>query len=148
MKKLLFVIAIFTVFSCSKVKDKAGETIDSGAQVVGKTATDIVNNIDKGISEGMALNIQMSDALKKAGLSFGKYYVRNDSLGNENTISMYLITDKELDADLHLKLFDKKGVEMGRTEKHISQKKGQAAYHDFVFDEKIEFESKSKLIIE
>ncbi len=149
MKKLISVaVCVVCVLSCSKIKDKAGAAIDSGAQTVGKTATDVVNNIDKGISEGTAIDIRLSDALKKDGLSYGKYYIRQNDEGKENTISMYLITDKDFDRELHLKLFDKAGVEMGRTVKKVTQKAGNAAYNDFVFDDKIEFESKSKLIIE
>ena len=149
MKKLVFLFAIAcAVSSCEKVKEKAGETIDSGAKVVGKTASDVVNSIDKGITESASLDIQLSEDLKKSGLSFGKYYFRNNDQGDENMISLYLITDKDFNRDLSLKLFDKKGVEMGRTSLKVAQKKGRAGYFDFVFDPKIEFEYQGKLIIE
>ncbi|CAM3464434.1 hypothetical protein FLLO111716_12245 [Flavobacterium longum] len=148
MKKVVFVGILGLVFSCERVKEKASGAIDSGAQAVGRTASDVVNNIDKGISESAALNIELSDDLKKDGLSFGKYYFSHDKEGHENILSLYLITDKDFSKDLSLKLFDKKGVEMGRTSLKVSQKKGQAAYHDFVFDPKIRFEYQGKLIIE
>ena len=148
MKRIVSVVLLAALFSCERVKEKASGAIDSGAQAVGRTASDVVNNIDKGISESSSLNIELSEGLKKDGLSFGKYYFGHDKEGHENIISLYLITDQDLSRDLSLKLFDKKGVEMGRTSLKISQKKGQAAYHDFVFDPKIKFEYQGKLIIE
>lgn len=148
MKKILVFIGLVTLFSCENVKEKASGAIDSGAQAVGRTASDVVNNIDKGITESSSLHIELSESLKKEGLSFGKYYFSHDKEGHENIISLYLITDQDFTRDLSLKLFDKKGVEMGRTSLKISQKKGQAAYHDFVFDPKIRFEYQGKLIIE
>lgn len=161
MKKMVFALAavVFGFLSCERVKEKAndaidagaekvGSAIDSGAQAVGKTATDVVNNIDIGITKSSKVDIQLSDELKKSGLSFGKYYVRNDQDGNENTLSLYLISDQNIDRELSAKLFDKKGVEMGRTKLRLKQAKGDAAYRDFVFDPKISFEYQSKLVIE
>lgn len=148
MKKVVFAGMLALLFSCERVKEKASGAIDSGAQAVGRTASDVVNNIDKGITESSSLDIELSDDLKKEGLSFGKYYFGHDKEGHENILSLYLITDSDFSRDLSLKLFDKKGVEMGRTSLKISQKKGQAAYHDFVFDPKIRFEYQGKLIIE
>jgi len=160
MKNVVLALAIvLALVSCERVKEKANDAIDSGAQkvesvidsgaqAVGKTATDVVNSIDKGITKSSKLNITLSDDLKNSGLSSGKYYFRNGAEGNENVVSLYLITDKPIDRELHAKLFDKKGVEMGRAKLSIKQKPGDAAYHDFVFDPKIVFEYQSKLVIE
>ena len=142
------IIGLLSYTSCEQVKNKAGETIDAGAKSVGKTATDIVNSIDKGITEATAIDIEVSETLKKKGFSFGKYYVRKDAAGNENTLSLYIITESDFSQNLRLKLYDKKGVEMGRLQKNITQKSGDAKYHEFVFDDNIAFENKSKLTIE
>lgn len=149
MKKILLASALaMALFSCEKVKDTASGAVNSGAQAVGRTASDVVNNIDKGISESAKIDIQLSEDLKKSGLSFGKYYFRNGAEGNENILSLYLITDQNTDRELYAKLFDKKGVEMGRARLRVRQSKGDAAYHDLVFDLKIVFEYQSKLVIE
>jgi hypothetical protein len=149
MKKIVLISAFAMAFlSCERVKDTASGAVKSGAQVVGRTASDVVNNIDKGISESSAVHIKLSDDLKKNGLTYGKSYFRKDSTGAENIISLYLITDQDIDRELNAKLFDKNGVEMGRAKLRVNQKKGDAAYHDFVFDPKITFEYQSKLIIE
>ncbi len=145
---IVVVFSFFSLTSCEQVKNKAGETIDAGAKSVGKTATDIVNSIDKGITEAAAIDIQVSEELKNRGFSFGKYYIRKDPSGNENTLSLYIITESNFSQNLRLKLYDKKGVEMGRLQKTITQKKGDAKYHEFVFDDNIAFENKSKLTIE
>ena len=141
-------MAALVAFSCGKVSEKAGETIGSGAQKVGKTATDIVNSIDKGISESAGLTITLSDRLRKEGLSFGKYYIRENNEGKDNTISLYLISDKDFNGPLQVRLYDKKGVEMGRLEKPFQQKAGAASYADFVFDDNIEIENQSTVTIE
>jgi hypothetical protein len=158
MKKIFLALTFAVTFlcfagslalmSCERVKDTASGAVKSGAQVVGRTASDVVNNIDKGISESSSVKIHLSDDLKKSGLTFGKSYFRVDSTGTENVISLYLISDQDIDRMLSAKLFDKKGVEMGRAKLQLKQKKGDAAYHDFVFDPKIVFEYQSKLVIE
>ncbi len=145
---ILAIIALLCLTSCEQVKSKAGETIDAGAKSVGKTATDIVNSIDKGITEATAINIEVSEALKNKGFSYGKYYIRKNESGNENTLALYIITESDFSQNLRLKLYDKKGVEMGRLQKKIVQKNGDAQYHEFAFDDNIAFENKSKLTIE
>lgn len=160
MKKVFVgLMSLISIASCQHIEDKAnkaidsgkqavGKAIDSGAQAVGKTATDVVNNIDIGITKSSKVDIQLSDQLKKSGLSVGKYYFRKDKDGNENILSIYLISDQNIDRTLSAKLFDKNNLEMGRSRLRIKQPKGDAAYHDFVFDPKISFEYQSKLIVE
>ncbi len=144
--KYLLILLVFAI-SCSRVSEKVEDKLDSGAEKVGKTATDLVNSIDKGIMKGSAISIAISDDLKKNGLSSGKYYI-SDKGGSENMISIYLISDNNIDRTLKLKLFDKNGLEMGRLQKNIKQQAGQAGYHDFIFDARVSFEDKSKLVIE
>ena len=148
MKLLLAIVAVFAALSCEKVKETATGAVNTGAQAVGRTASDVVNNIDRGISESLSIDIQFSDELKRAGLTSGKYYTNTDASGNENIISIYLISSADIDRALFAKLYDKKGLEMGRTKVRVKQAKGDAGYHDFIFDPKIRFEYQSKLIIE
>jgi|SRR5690606_21488843 len=149
MKKIVLALAVLAaLFSCDTVVEKTGNVIDSGSQAVGKTATDIVNNIDKGISKGAAINIELSQDLTKKGVAFGKYYVRSGVENNSNVLSLYLITDDNFNGSLKAKLYDKKGVEMGRTSLKVTQKKGDAGYWDFTFDPKADIENQSKLTIE
>ena len=149
MKKIVLLSAlVMAIVACERVKDTASGAVNSGAQAVGRTASDVVNNIDKGISESAKIDIRLSEDLNKNGLTFGKYYFRNGAEGNENVLSLYLISDQDIDRELYAKLFDKNGVEMGRAKLKIQQGKGDAAYYDFVFDPKIFFEYQSKLIIE
>jgi len=158
-KAFVGLLSVILVVSCQHIEDKAnkaidsgaqavGNAIDSGAQAVGKTATDVVNNIDIGITKSSKVDIRLSEDLKKSGLSSGKYYVRKDDEGNENVLSVYLISDKNIERQLSAKLFDKNEVEMGRAKLMLKQAKGDAGYHDFVFDPKISFEYQSKLVIE
>ncbi|MDI1256846.1 MAG: hypothetical protein PSV16_12190 [Flavobacterium sp.] len=135
-------------FSCNRVADKAKEKIDSGAETVGRTTSDVVTSFGKGISDANKVTIALSAELKEKGLSFGKYYLSQNTLGKENTISIYFIADKNIDQPVHLKLFDKSGVEMGRLQQNIKLIQGTAAYYEFVFDAHVEFELKSKITID
>lgn len=148
MTRIFLLCCFLAMFSCERLKDSATGAVNSGAQAVGKTASDVVNNIEKGISESAAVEVVFSKSLKDAGLSSGKYYIRSNEEGNENTISLYLISEKKIDREVRAKLFDKKGVEMGRTRTTIAIAEGEAGYYDFVFDPKIRIEFQSKLIIE
>jgi len=146
--KLSCILMVSMVFSCNRVADSAKEKIDSGAETVGRTTSDVVTSFGKGISDANKVAIALSPELKQKGLSFGKYYLSENDKGKENTISIYFIADKNIDQPVNLKLFDKSGVEMGRQQQKIKLAQGAAAYYEFVFDEHVEFELKSKITID
>ena len=141
-------LTILMTFSCNRVADKAKEKIDSGAETVGRTTSDVVTSFGKGISDANKVSIALSSELKQKGLRFGKYYISQNEEGKENTISIYFIADKNFDQPVALKLFDKSGVEMGRLQQNVKLAQGAAAYYEFVFDAHVEFELKSKITID
>ena len=150
MKKTIALLIITTlIFACSQVKEKAKETINNGGEVVGKTATEFIDGVTEGVDKTLECQVVLSQDLKDKGLKTGKYLIENDTNNDKkNLLTLYLIFDKDLKKDLSLKVFDKSGLEYGRTKLQVQGKANDARYFRFVFDKQTDIEKKSKIEVE
>jgi hypothetical protein len=150
MKKLqLILISLMVLASCNNVKEKTKETLNEGGEIVGKTATEIVEGIKEGVDKTLECDIQLSQELKDKGIKTGKYTIENDSLGGKNNILvLYLIFEKDFNKAITVKAMDKNGLETGRSKISITAKAGNAGYFDFKFDKRTYIEVKSKIEVE
>lgn len=148
MKKLL-TVALFMVLaiSCNKVKEKTKETINKGGETVGEMATEFTEGVTEGVERNLDCKVVVSDGLKAQGISTGKYHIENDSLGKDNQLVIYIITEKAFKGTLTFKVNDKKGIEFGRQQLQLDAKAGAAGYYDVVFDPRTDIEVKSTIEI-
>ncbi|MFL9843304.1 hypothetical protein [Flavobacterium rhizosphaerae] len=145
-----FTVAIFIaliIMSCNKVKDKTKETLNKGGEAVGEMATEFAEGVSEGVERTLDCNIVISDRLKQKGLDRGKYYIANGEKGNNNKLTIYLITDKPLNDTLTFLVKDKKGLEFGRQQLAVTAKAGEAHYYDVLFNERTNIEVKSTIEI-
>jgi len=151
MKQLITILTLLAVLtiSCNRVKDKTKETINQSGEAVGKTATEFFEGVSEGVDKTLQCEISLSQDLQDKGLSTGKFSIENDTTGgHNNTLTLYLIFDKDFKAPLTVKAFDKSGLEIGRSKIEIENKAGEAGYFDFVFDKRTYIEVRSKILIE
>ena len=150
MKKLILILVIFTLaVACNNVKDKAKEAINKSGEVMGKGATEFAEGVTAGVDKTLECEINVSPKLVQQGIKTGKFLIENDSCGGEhNKLVLYLIFDKDFKANISVKAYDKKGLEVGRTKAFVSAKAGEAKYTDFSFDKRTYIEVKSKLVVE
>ena len=109
---------------------------------VGETGTEIVTSIKEGIDKNLECTIELSAALQNKGMKTGKFII------NHNTLSVYLIFDNDFNENVMARVSDKFGKEYGRVAQNITAKKAEAKFIDFVFDKRVDIESKSKIVIE
>ena len=145
---LHIIIVMFLFHSCDRIKNTTQKALNKGGETVGKSATEFIEGVGEGIDQTLALTIRVSDDLSDRGLSTGKYYVSASENGMRNKLTIYLIFENAFDGNIHLKAFDKNGLELGRTSKKISVEKEHATYYDFVFDVRTDLEDKSLILIE
>jgi hypothetical protein len=141
MKKLLGLLLIIIVFSCEKAK----ETVNKGGKAMGQTATEFIDGVAEGVDGTLDSKIVLSDSLKERGISIGKYQIESDSLGKNNKLTVYIITEKNFNGILTFKVFDKNNAEYGRQTLELKGKGGNAGYHDVLFDSRTDIESKSTI---
>jgi hypothetical protein len=145
----IFFILSILLSSCNGCKEKTKETINQGGEVVGKTATEFIEGISEGVDKTLQCEISLSQELKDKGLSTGTFSIQNDSAGGENNrLTLYIIFNKDFNADVSAKAFHKNGLEVGRTKTQISGKVSEANYFDFYFDKRTNIEVKSKITLE
>ena len=147
-KTCLILWALFVLSSCDSVRRKTKETINKGGETVGKTATEFFEGVGEGVEKTLAINIELSEDLKRKGLNTGKYIVSNGQSGQDNLLTVYIIFNDDLSDTLMVKAYDKSGMEIGRLKRAISGKKDDASYFEFEFDRWTNLESKGKVTIE
>ncbi|MES2767215.1 MAG: hypothetical protein V4642_15170 [Bacteroidota bacterium] len=148
--KYLFILLttsllIFT--SCDEVKQKTKSAINKTGETVAKGTSEFVNGVSKGIDETYESKVEISQDLKSKGLDIGKFKI-TDRSDSAQTLSAYLITNKDINDTLLVKVFDKEGREYGRSLLSVNEKSGMAKYYDFPFEKQVNIESKSTFIIE
>lgn len=149
MKNIIIAsMALAFLFSCNNVKEKAKDTINKGGETVGEIATEFTEGVTEGVDRTLDNKIVLSEALKAKGISTGKFYIENDSLGKDNKLVVYIICNKEFNGTLTFKVIDKKGIEFGRQQLTLNSRAGAAGYHDVVFDSRTNIEVKSTIEIE
>jgi hypothetical protein len=150
MKPLITLLALSALFtiSCNKVKETAKETVNKGGEAVGQTATEFFEGVSEGVESTLQCELSLSQDLQNKGLKTGKFSVTNDTAGNNNKLTLYLIFDKDFKAPITAKAFDKNGLEIGRSKLAVEGKAGDAGYYDFMFDKRTYIEVKSKITIE
>ena len=139
-------LMLFT--SCTQVKEKTKDTLNEGGEIVGKAVTEVAEGITEGIDRTLDCKLEISPELKAKGLQTGKFSVEDDSGGVNNRLTVYLITERDFNDTLMVKVYDKTGAEMGRTRKHVSGKAGDAMFHDFNFDKRTKIEVRSRIVIQ
>jgi len=150
MNKIILLMLVSILFtSCSLISDKTKEKINEGGETVGKTASEFIEGISEGVDKSLECEISLSQNLKDIGISSGKFYIVDDSLGGQNNVlTIYLIFEKDFSKEISVKVFDKVGLEMGRTKLLLDAKAQDAKYYDFKFDSRTNIEVKSKIVIE
>lgn len=151
MKQLLF-IAITSLLigtSCSRIKEKTKNVINKSGEKVGQSATEFFEGVSEGVEKTLECEIRLSKALIEAGVSSGKYSIKNDTNSvNRNLLTIYLIFEKDVQQKLTVKAFDKAGLEIGRTSTQVDMKAGETGYYDFIFDKRTDIEVRSIIEIQ
>ncbi len=142
MKRFYVLVSVLLIISCQKAK----ETVNKSGEIVGKSATEFIGGVSEGIDKSLECELILSDEIK-GKVSTGKFYIENDSTGQNNKLVIYFIFNEDFDKEVTFKTNDKKGLETGRTKLQIQGKKGETSYFDVIFDVRTEIESKSKIYI-
>jgi hypothetical protein len=141
----------FATAGCDRCTHAVKQGINKTGQVVGSTAAEAGKGIYEGAAKEFECTVDVSDNLKKQGLSIGKFEKTADSAyksGNYNVLHVYIITDKDIDAILMARVLDHNHKEYGRTRIHLTGKAGNALWVDFIFDRRTDFENNSVFVIE
>ncbi len=149
-KKLLILgFAILTLAACNRIKDTAKNTINKTGEVVGEGATQLADGLKNGATNTFHCDLKIAQSLNNTGISAGKFDIHSgDSTSSENTVSVYLIFEKDFDKQIVAKVTDKNNLEYGRASLEIKAKKGDAKFFDFKFDKRTNIETKSTITIE
>ena len=147
--KIIPVVLLFAITACDGIQQKTKESINKGGEAVGKTATEFIEGVTEGVDKTLQCELNLSQVLLDKGLQTGKFSVENDTVGGKNNVLiLYIIFNKDFNSTIMSKVFDKNGLEIGRTKVAIKGKAGNAGYYDFVFDKRTHIEVRSKITFE
>ncbi|GLB51936.1 hypothetical protein NBRC110019_09750 [Neptunitalea chrysea] len=151
MKKIIMALSIssFLFTGCNFMNHDTKEKINTGGKNVGKTATEFFEGVSKGVEETLECELVLSDELQSNGIETGAFKITTDSTKtSKNILTTYLIFNKNFDANISAKAFDKKGKEIGRAITTVKGTKGQAEYFDFKFNDRTDIGTRSKIYLE
>ena len=143
---LLLSITVFS-FSCNHAKEKAKEAINKTGETVGKGVSEFADGVKEGVTKTFDCKVLLSNELNSKGVSAGKFSIESDST-NDNKLVVYLIFDKDINQPIKAKVFDVDNKEYGRTSVAVTGKAGEARFIDFVFDQRTDIETRSKIVLE
>ena len=142
--KPVFIALVFFVCSCSQVKEKVKE----GAHKAGEAGGTVLKEVSSGVSQAFDISIELSSALQEAGISLGKSTLSSSANASDNILNLYVIFNKDFTGTVTVKVFDNKGLEMGRAKTTLIGKKDDAKYIPVNFDVQTNIDSDSKVKIE
>ena len=134
-------------FSCNRAKEKAKDAINKTGETVGKGVSEFADGLKEGVTKTFDCKLEVSKDLSTKGISTGKFNIETDSSA-ANKVVVYLIFEKDFNQTVKAKVFDTDHKEYGRTSITISAKAGEAKFVDFVFDQRTDIESRSKIVFE
>ena len=148
-RNVFFALSLaFVATSCDDANDKTKQAVNKSGEAVGKTAAEFFGGVSDGVDKTLQCEIVLSKALQAKGLKTGKFSIEDTAEGKRNRLALYLIFTRNLEATLTAKVFDKNGLEMGRTTLDVNEDAGEAGFQDFEFDARTQIETKSKITIE
>ena len=109
---------------------------------------EFTHGVSTGVDNALQVTITPSDELKGKGIKIGKVTVSSDSGAIDNLLNVYTIFDNDFKGSIRMKVFDNKGLEMGRCTLDIDGKRGDAKYYDYKFDKRTNIDKDSKVTME
>lgn len=143
---IVSILTCLSVLSCDEISSKTKETINKSGEIIGETATELVEGISDGIEKTLNVKKIIDPDLIKKGLEFGELKVNGDIL-KRNEIELYIIFNKNYKGKLQLKAKNENKEEIGRSTVLIKGKKGETKYFQFSFNEKTHIELRSFIYI-
>lgn len=153
MKPLLIFFTLAGLTACVNVtertRDAAIKASAGVGEAVGKTGSEFVKGVKEGIDRTYDCTVVVSEELKKAGITTGKFIIASDSgSATNNKVSVYLIFSKDVNRSVSARITDAAGKEYGRNSKQIKATKEEARFIDFVFDRRTDIESRSVISLQ
>lgn len=140
---MLLISLLLTACSSGDVKEK----INQAGDVAGQTVGEFASGISSGVEKAFEVKIGLNQMLINEGVSIGKVSL-NDSGGNDNVLTVYMMFSRDFDRNITAKAFDSKGAEMGRVRAPVRFKTDEAGFVEFRFDPRTNIDSDSKIILE
>ena len=145
MKKTAFLLFLLPVVS---FLSSCGHAVNDAGNAAGKTASEFVKGVGKGIDDAMEIKLKTPPALSEQGLTLGKSTVSSADEGTDNVLSVYVIYGKDFNGKLTAKVYDVKKNEIGRAAVSVVGKANDASYVTFEFPKQTNIDSDDEITIE
>jgi hypothetical protein len=140
-----FAVLLLLLSACRcSVKEKVNKVGEKAGEIAGEA----VQGVTSGVENAFRVDINLSEALQKQGISLGKVLLSHDKDAVDNVMSVYMIFDRDFTGEVMIKVADGKNLEMGRAKMQLSAKAGEAKYFDFHFDHRTNIDRDSKIVME
>ncbi len=125
---VLTLILVGGLIGCSEEGDA-----EALGQSLGESVTEFAQGVGGGVDTQLKIDVELSDAIKKRGVTttVAKQIARLDS--PEKSISVYFITTNAISATFQARAYDKDDKEIGRATADVKFAADDAQYIEFQF---------------
>lgn len=134
--------------ACNRARQGAKEALNTGGEIAGKAAGEVLEGVTTGVQETWSVNVQLSDTRKAQGLGLGRTSVESGTNGNDNVLVVYLTNDAAINDTLRVIAYDKDSLEMGRATVPVKAGAKAGAFYDVHFPDRTDLERKCRVVIE
>ena len=140
MKTTAALLLLLLVCGCGR-RDESMAKMAGGK--VGETITDFASGVGKGVDKQRLVNVKLSDAVCKQGLS--KTISKS---GKENGITVYFLAASPFKGKLVAKATNKEGQEIGRSVVDVEFSADDAKYVSFPFPEEMDAQLVQEYVVD
>jgi len=134
MKTMAALLLVLVVCGCGRRDESVAKTAGSK---VGETITDFASGVGKGVDKQMMVNVKLSEAVAKQGLS--KTVSKSRGMSDKGKgITVYFKAAAPFKGKLVAKAIDKEGQEIGRSVVDVDFSADDAKYVSFPFAEEMD----------
>jgi hypothetical protein len=143
-------IAVLLIFAiaCNQVKETAKDAVNTAGDAAGQAVGEFGKGVGEGVDKALEVKPEFAASFLANGLKTGDVKVTSDSVGTDNVLNIYVVFEKACKCFATAKVYNAKGLEMGRCKTYVEGNKDDAKYIQFTFDKLTNIDADSKIVVE
>jgi hypothetical protein len=142
---ILFLCLYIALMGCNG--NGVNGKLHHASEKAGEAVSEIAKGVSQGVEKSFEIQIEKADSNALRGIELGKIELKSKE-GTDNMLSVYFVFKKDFSKKIMIRVYDSKGLEMGRCSQLVKGKKDEAGFTDFIFDKRTNIDRDSKIVME
>jgi hypothetical protein len=130
----------------SACQESGQDRVKDGGKVVGETAANLYKSVKAGVEKAAKITIELDQSLASK-IETGKTELASSAGGRHNKLAVYVIFNKNVNAQTVMKVYDSQGQEVGRSKVLLKASAGDAKIVEYEFDKRTNIDRDFKITL-